>query len=100
MGFRADIKLPIVVLKAGVNNNAPLDLLFTDPPVTFKLMKGSGPIYFLYLCFLKCIGIGPVVCILFHGVCVACMCFSFDIDKSKQSLEFIRVLWIGTTSIL
>ncbi|KAL1449831.1 hypothetical protein WDU94_002304 [Cyamophila willieti] len=45
MGFRADIKLPIVVLKAGVNNHAPLDLLFPDPPVTFKLVKGSGPIY-------------------------------------------------------
>jgi nucleophosmin 3 len=47
MGYKSDIKFPIAVLKGGSQSQAVLDLLFPDPPVTFKLIQGSGPIHLL-----------------------------------------------------
>ncbi|XP_050534225.1 nucleoplasmin-like protein isoform X2 [Daktulosphaira vitifoliae] len=48
MGYKSDIKFPVVVLKGGAGlSQCVLDLLFPDPPVTFKLVKGSGPIHLL-----------------------------------------------------
>lgn len=48
MGYKSDIKFPVVVLKGGSGHSqCVLDLLFPDPPVTFKLVKGSGPIHLL-----------------------------------------------------
>ena len=47
MGYRSDVKFPIAVMKSGVQSQAVLDLLFPDPPVTFHLVKGSGPIHLL-----------------------------------------------------
>ena len=46
MGYKSDIKFPVVVLKGGTGHSqCVLDLLFPDPPVTFKLVKGNGPIH-------------------------------------------------------
>lgn len=48
MGYKSDIKFPVVVLKGGTGHSqCVLDLLFPDPPVTFKLVKGNGPIHLL-----------------------------------------------------
>lgn len=47
MGYKSDVKYPITVLKAGSQHQSLLDLLFPDPPVTFKLVRGSGPIHLL-----------------------------------------------------
>ncbi|KAL1137669.1 hypothetical protein AAG570_009365 [Ranatra chinensis] len=47
MGYRSDVKHPIAVMKGGQQSQAVLDLLFPDPPVTFHLVKGSGPIHLL-----------------------------------------------------
>ncbi len=47
MGYKSDVKYPITVLKGGSQHQSLLDLLFPDPPVTFKLVKGSGPIHLL-----------------------------------------------------
>ncbi|BES96482.1 Nucleoplasmin [Nesidiocoris tenuis] len=48
MGYKADVKYPIAVMKGGgPNYQAVLDLLFPDPPVTFHLAKGSGPVHLL-----------------------------------------------------
>ncbi|XP_018901241.1 nucleoplasmin-like protein isoform X1 [Bemisia tabaci] len=47
MGYRADVKFPIAVLKAGSTQQSVLDVLFPDPPVTFKLVKGSGPVHLI-----------------------------------------------------
>lgn len=48
MGYKSDIKFPVVVLKGGTGlSQCVLDLLFPDPPVTFKLVKGNGPIHLL-----------------------------------------------------
>lgn len=48
MGYKADVKFPIAVMKGGgPSSQAVLDLLFPDPPVTFHLAKGSGPVHLL-----------------------------------------------------
>lgn len=48
MGYKSDVKFPIAVMKGGgAQSQAVLDLLFPDPPVTFHLSKGSGPVYLL-----------------------------------------------------
>ncbi|XP_075229110.1 nucleoplasmin-like protein [Lycorma delicatula] len=47
MGYRQDMKFPIAVMKGGGASQSVLDLLFPDPPVTFKLTKGSGPVHLL-----------------------------------------------------
>ena len=47
MGYKSDVKYPITVLRGGVQHQSLLDLLFPDPPVTFKLIKGSGPVHLL-----------------------------------------------------
>lgn len=48
MGYKSDIKFPVVVLTGGSGNSqCVLDLLFPDPPVTLKLVKGNGPIHLL-----------------------------------------------------
>lgn len=39
------IKVPVAVLKAGETRSIQTVLEFPDPPVTFKLVEGSGPIY-------------------------------------------------------
>lgn len=40
----------MAVLKAGgVNNQVQLDLSFPDPPVTFSLAQGSGPVHIIGL---------------------------------------------------
>ncbi|XP_014293981.1 nucleoplasmin-like protein [Halyomorpha halys] len=48
MGYKADVKFPIAVMRGGsTQSQAVLDLLFPDPPVTFHLVKGSGPVHLL-----------------------------------------------------
>jgi nucleophosmin 3 len=47
MGYKSDVKYPITVLRGGSQHQSLLDLLFPDPPVTFKLIKGSGPVHLL-----------------------------------------------------
>lgn len=48
MGYKADVKFPIAVMRGGSGQSqAVLDLLFPDPPVTFHLAKGSGPVHLL-----------------------------------------------------
>lgn len=39
------IKVPVAVLKAGETRSIQTVLEFPDPPVTFKLIEGSGPVY-------------------------------------------------------
>lgn len=42
------VKVPVAVLKAGAaNSQALLDLSFPDPPVTFTLAEGSGPVHII-----------------------------------------------------
>ncbi|XP_024086029.1 nucleoplasmin-like protein ANO39 isoform X2 [Cimex lectularius] len=48
MGYKSDVRFPIAVMKGGgPQSQAVLDLLFPDPPVTFHLVKGSGPVHLL-----------------------------------------------------
>lgn len=39
------IKVPVAVLKAGETRSVQTVLEFPDPPVTFKLVEGNGPVY-------------------------------------------------------
>lgn len=41
----SQVKVPVAVLKAGETRSVQTVLEFPDPPVTFKLVEGSGPIY-------------------------------------------------------
>lgn len=46
MNWKGTVKIPIAVLKAGGSNNQVLlDVSFPDPPVTFSLIQGSGPVH-------------------------------------------------------
>lgn len=46
--WKKSIKIPVAVLKAGdANNHVLLDLSFPDPPVTFSLAQGSGPLHII-----------------------------------------------------
>ncbi|XP_008555160.1 nucleoplasmin-like protein isoform X1 [Microplitis mediator] len=45
MGLKGLIKTPIALLERGKTEQIILDLSFPDPPVTFSLVKGSGPIH-------------------------------------------------------
>lgn len=44
-GYKSILRCPVAVLSKGTHAQLPLDLQFPDPPVTFKLIKGSGPVY-------------------------------------------------------
>lgn len=39
------IKVPVAVLKAGETRSVQTVLEFPDPPVSFKLIEGNGPVY-------------------------------------------------------
>ncbi|XP_020293340.1 nucleoplasmin-like protein isoform X2 [Pseudomyrmex gracilis] len=45
MGLQGTIKTPIALLEMGKTSQIILDLSFPDPPVTFTLVKGSGPVH-------------------------------------------------------
>ncbi|XP_034944215.1 nucleoplasmin-like protein isoform X1 [Chelonus insularis] len=45
MGLKGPIKTPIALLERGKTEQIILDLSFPDPPVTFSLARGSGPIH-------------------------------------------------------
>ncbi|KAJ8683579.1 hypothetical protein QAD02_019371 [Eretmocerus hayati] len=45
MGLKGPTKIPIAVLETGKTAYVTLDLSFPDPPVTFTLIKGSGPVH-------------------------------------------------------
>ncbi|KAF3420883.1 hypothetical protein E2986_02971 [Frieseomelitta varia] len=45
MGLKGPIKAPIALLEMGKTAQIILDLSFPDPPVTFTLVKGSGPVH-------------------------------------------------------
>ncbi|XP_043274362.1 nucleoplasmin-like protein isoform X2 [Venturia canescens] len=45
MGLKGLIKCPIALLEVGRTVQIILDLSFPDPPVTFTLIKGSGPVH-------------------------------------------------------
>lgn len=45
MGLKAPIKIPIAILEMGKTAQVTLDLSFPDPPVTFSLINGSGPVH-------------------------------------------------------
>lgn len=45
MGLKGPIKTPIALLELGKTAQIILDLSFPDPPVTFTLIKGSGPVH-------------------------------------------------------
>nr|XP_022917960.1 nucleoplasmin-like protein isoform X1 [Onthophagus taurus] len=48
MTWKESIKVPVATLKAGgPNNQVLLDLSFPDPPVTFSLIQGSGPVHII-----------------------------------------------------
>ncbi|XP_065173677.1 nucleoplasmin-like protein isoform X1 [Atheta coriaria] len=48
MTWKESIKIPVAVLKGGsANNQVQLDLSFPDPPVTFTLIQGSGPVHLI-----------------------------------------------------
>lgn len=48
MTLKDAVKIPIAVLKAGgPNNQVPLDVSFPDPPVTFSLAQGNGPVHII-----------------------------------------------------
>ncbi|VEN38730.1 unnamed protein product [Callosobruchus maculatus] len=50
MTWKDSVKIPIATLKAGgPTNQVLLDLSFPDPPVTFSLVKGSGPVHIVGL---------------------------------------------------
>lgn len=42
---QTQVKVPVAVLKAGETRSIQTVLEFPDPPVTFKLVEGNGPIY-------------------------------------------------------
>jgi len=44
-GYKSNIQQPIVVLTGGKQSHILLDLNFPDPPVTFRLIKGKGPVH-------------------------------------------------------
>lgn len=46
MTWKDSVKIPVATLKAGgPNNQVLLDLSFPDPPVTFTLVQGNGPVH-------------------------------------------------------
>lgn len=45
MGLKGPIKIPIALLEMGKQSQIILDLSFPDPPVTFSLIKGTGPVH-------------------------------------------------------
>lgn len=45
MGFNKSLKIPVIRLKVGEQTQSRLDLTFPDPPVTFNLVEGSGPVH-------------------------------------------------------
>lgn len=48
MTWKDSVKIPIASLKAGgPNNQVLLDLSFPDPPVTFSLIQGTGPVHII-----------------------------------------------------
>ncbi|CAG9760922.1 unnamed protein product [Ceutorhynchus assimilis] len=49
MTWKDSVKVPIAILKAGPNGcqSQALDLSFPDPPITFTLVKGSGPVHIM-----------------------------------------------------
>jgi len=47
MTWKESIKIPVAVLKAGSNTQVLLDLSFPDPPVTFSLAQGTGPVHII-----------------------------------------------------
>lgn len=47
MTWKDSIKIPVASLKAGSNSQCLLDLSFPDPPVTFTLIKGNGPVHII-----------------------------------------------------
>lgn len=48
MTWKESMKIPVATLKAGgLNNQVLLDLSFPDPPVTFSLIQGTGPVHII-----------------------------------------------------
>ncbi|KAF7270245.1 nucleoplasmin-like protein isoform X3 [Rhynchophorus ferrugineus] len=48
MTWKDAVKIPIATLKAGgPNSQVLLDLSFPDPPVTFALLQGNGPVHII-----------------------------------------------------
>lgn len=47
MTWKESIKVPVAVLKAGSGSQVLLDLSFPDPPVTFTLVQGTGPVHII-----------------------------------------------------
>jgi len=48
MTWKESIKIPVATLKAGgANAQVLLDLSFPDPPVTFSLIQGNGPVHII-----------------------------------------------------
>lgn len=47
MTWKESIKIPVAVLKSGSSNQVLLDLSFPDPPVTFSLIQGTGPVHII-----------------------------------------------------
>ncbi|KAF2884433.1 hypothetical protein ILUMI_21731 [Ignelater luminosus] len=47
MTWKESIKIPVAVLKSGTSGQVLLDLSFPDPPVTFSLTQGSGPVHII-----------------------------------------------------
>jgi len=45
MTWKESVKVPVATLKAGQNSQVLLDLSFPDPPVTFSLIQGTGPVH-------------------------------------------------------
>lgn len=45
MGLKGPLKIPVALLEIGKTQQITLDLSFPDPPVTFTLIKGSGPVH-------------------------------------------------------
>lgn len=47
MTWKDSITIPVATLTAGPNGSSQclLDLAFPDPPVTFSLLQGSGPVH-------------------------------------------------------
>ncbi|XP_056632528.1 nucleoplasmin-like protein isoform X2 [Diorhabda carinulata] len=48
MTWKDSVKIPVATLKAGgPNSQVLLDLSFPDPPVTFSLIQGNGPVHII-----------------------------------------------------
>ncbi|GLV32292.1 Nucleoplasmin [Carabus blaptoides fortunei] len=49
MTWKDSITIPVATLSAGANGTSQclLDLSFPDPPVTFSLLQGSGPVHII-----------------------------------------------------